>query len=505
MFDNIIRLITRLAITIGLVTLITSCGAGASNGVGGTGITHARITNLSVDDVNSTMTVKGIQYKTNNAVFIRDDISTNKQSDYNVGEVVTVEGSIDTDGRSGVASKVIFDDTLEGPVTKLAEVVSAGIFRIEVLGQPVIINNKTILYGFDNLSDLRKSHIVEISGFIDEERGIIASTIKLLSTFTTPDSTIFEVEGRISNVNLTQQTFLLNSLIVDFSNVPLGSYDDTGLKDGFFVLVRSSFPLTDDDIFIATDIFVLGEGQLEPNRFHEIQVHITRFNSLTDFDLDGNPAVSNSQTTLTNAFTPETGNAPESDFKLNAHVVARGVTDSEGVLFVDEMIVIPQASEIFVNGQIESIDVENESVSVLGITIRIESITFITNEESIQTDINDFSVGDFIFSEAYRDIANSTDGNYIALAFNKVGFDEQVHIDDTVINSDERQGVITLFDHHIETDLETVYMNVLSQVISKQKFFSILAGETAYINLSGVQIDGTSILAQRIQIDVVDQ
>ena len=505
MMSKGVRLIATLAATVWLMTLLTSCGGGASNGVGGTGITHARISNLGVDGVNDTMTVKGVQYKTDNTIFIRDGIPTNEQSDYSVGEIVTVEGSIDTDGRSGVASKVIFDDTLEGPVTKLVEVVSADIFRIEVLGQPVVINNKTILYGFDNLSDLRKSHIVEISGFIDEERGIIASTIKLLSTFTTPDSTIFEVEGRISNVNLTQQTFLLNNLIVDFSNVPLDSYDDTGLEDGFFVLVRSSFPLTDDDIFIATDIFVLGEGKLEPNTRHEIQVHITRLNSLADFDLDGNPAIIDSQTILTNTFTLRTGNAPESDFSLNKHVIARGFTNGEGVLFVDELILIPQASEIFVDGRIEVIDYENKTVSVLGITIRIKPITFITNEEFVQTDINDFSVGDFIFSEAYRDIANSTDGNYIALAFNKVGFDEQVHIDDTVIDSDERQGVITLFDHRIETSLETKYFNVLSQPISKQEFFSTLTQETSYINLSGVQIDGAAILAQRIQIDVVDQ
>lgn len=504
--NNGLRKIVTLAMTAWLLTLLISCGGGgASNGVGGTGITLAKITDLGADGVNDTMTVKGVQYKTDNAIFIRDGIPTTQQSDYNVGEIVTVEGVINTNGRSGVASKVIFDHTLKGPVTKLAETVSAGVFWIEVLGQPVtIIDNETILYGFDNLSDLRKSHVVEISGFVNEEQGIVASTIKLISTFTLPDSTIFEVEGHISDVNLTQQRFLLNNLIVDYSNVPLTSYDDTGLEDGFFVLVRSSFPLTDDDIFIATDIFVLGEGKLVPNTFHEVQVHITRFNSLSDFNLDGNPAVANSQTILTNTFTSGAGNAPESDFEVNAHVVAKGNTDNNGVLFVDELILIPQASKIFVNGQVETLDVENETVSVLGITIRIESITFITDEESIQADINNFSVGDLISSEAYRDIANRSDGSYIALAFNKVEFDDQVHIDDTVIDSDEQQGVVTLFDHRIETDLETVYMNVLSEVISKQEFFMILAGELSYINLSGVQLDGTSILAQRIQIDVVD-
>ncbi|MGB1012469.1 MAG: hypothetical protein ACPGVP_22400, partial [Thiolinea sp.] len=66
--------------------------------------------------------------------FTRDGVSASGQSDYRIGEVVTIKGSVNADGVSGVANSVEFDDLLEGTVSQP----SSDGNTLQVLGQTVM-------------------------------------------------------------------------------------------------------------------------------------------------------------------------------------------------------------------------------------------------------------------------------------------------------------------------------------------------------------------------------
>ena len=471
-------------------------GIEVTNGFGGTGITQARITNLGVDGINDSMTVKGIQYNTESATFIRDGAATDEQSDFNLGEIVTIEGTIDPDGNLGVASRVTFDDTLEGPITSVA----VGLM-IEVLGQSVETDAQTVFHGFDNLIDLRKGHVVEISGFVNDEQHILATSIRLLATNLTAASSILRIEGHITDVNVSKLTFNLNNLVVDYSNAIFDEFDAEDLVDGFYVGVLSSLPLS-NDILLATNIVILAAGELEPNTFQELDGFITHFSSFADFDLDGIAVVSSSQTTLVRSagFDSSFNNDIDTVLALSKHLIVRGFTNRKGVLVADEIIVISPASEIFIEAPIESINPAKQTVSLLGIEVTLDSLTYITEEDlnkaNTEISLNQFSVGDFVFVEAYR-LSNDS---FTALQLSKIPSFDTVVISGTVVESDEESGVIFLFSHRIETTSEAKYFDVFTQPISKQAFFSELAKGESFIDVTGVQLEGSSIQASHLLI-----
>lgn len=455
-----------------------------ANGMGGTGITHSRITNLGLDGLNDTMTVQGIQFSTQNAKFTRDGVPTQEQSDFNLGEIVTVFGTTNENGTSGVASEVIFENILEGSVTMIVNGNT-----IEVLGQPVETDSQTIFHGFDQLIDLKIGYIIEVSGFINAQQQILATSLRLLQTTFTANSSILDVEGHISNVDKLEQTLNINNLIVDYSGAQIDNFDAEGFTNGLYLIVRSTLPLN-NDVLTATRIVVLS-AQLEPNSYQELEGFISRFNSVTDFDLDGNSVVSNINTRYLNG--------SKSDIGLNKHIIVRGITNNDGVLFADEITLIDITSQIFLETDIETIDRINNTISVLGINIAIEPITYITNEgeSNIQINFNDFVEGDYVFVEAYRNI----DNKYIALQLSKTPFLTTIRIISTVENIDGQQGIVTFFNHTIETDSATEYYDVFSDPISKEIFFSQLKKGKSLVDVIGIQIDTTSVLASAIFID----
>ncbi len=62
--------------------------------------------------------VNGVRYDTNSAVFTIDD-APGLQNDLRVGNVVTVQGTIDDNGTTGIAEEVTLDDLVKGPVESI--------------------------------------------------------------------------------------------------------------------------------------------------------------------------------------------------------------------------------------------------------------------------------------------------------------------------------------------------------------------------------------------------
>ena len=116
--------------------LLNACGSDSlqlANGVGGTGISVGRLTGFG------SMYVNGIKFNTDNATYIRDGVGSKSQDDFSTGEIVRINGTIDSNKITGTANEVIFTDLLEGVVTSVASGES-----LEVLGQKVTTNSLTV-------------------------------------------------------------------------------------------------------------------------------------------------------------------------------------------------------------------------------------------------------------------------------------------------------------------------------------------------------------------------
>jgi len=220
------QLISNLIAAAALL-VITACG-GSSNtaggGIGGTGAVAA-----GTITAKGSITVNGVKYETIGTRVFIEDSEFGDDSRLRVGMVVEVEGTVNPDGRTGQASVVRFNDTVEGPITLL----NAGGGEMEVLGQLVFVNDLTIYENVAGIGGLAVNDIVEVSGQFDELGNVRATFVeKKLAAVTE-----YEVTGLVSG--RSGNTFFINSLRVDFSTALLENYSaGTTPQNGDFVEVK---------------------------------------------------------------------------------------------------------------------------------------------------------------------------------------------------------------------------------------------------------------------------
>ncbi len=133
------------------VFLLISCGSGgggmmAGGGIGGTGI----ISSGTITAFGSIM-LNGTEFDTSNAAIIVNgkEIGVGDEivrDNLDIGRVVTVEGTGNLDDISAVATRVIYNDNVRGPVESIHDI-DATTKEIVVLGQIVIVNVVTKLKG----------------------------------------------------------------------------------------------------------------------------------------------------------------------------------------------------------------------------------------------------------------------------------------------------------------------------------------------------------------------
>jgi hypothetical protein len=207
---------------------IISCGGDgllAGGGIGGTG-------NTSVGPITAlgSIFVNGIEFQTTSATVTINGVNSNEK-ELQVGMVVKVEGTVNADGKTGKADIVIFDHNAAGPIHSI----DLDRSTLEVMGQTVFVDSQTIIVGLLSsslgLADLATNDMVEISGLTDTDGNIKATRIAWQNA-----DFPSEVSGRISS--LTNTTFQINTLSVDYSNAMLSKFGSLGIQPGDYVAVR---------------------------------------------------------------------------------------------------------------------------------------------------------------------------------------------------------------------------------------------------------------------------
>jgi hypothetical protein len=273
-------------------------GGGQAAGIGGTG----KIASGTVTGFGSIILTDG-EYDIDNATCNVDDQDTSAQLEcgLEIGMVVTVTASsFDDATRTGVATSVLHDDDVEGPVAGL--IPDGTTQRFTVLGVTVVVDAASTEFddsfagfNFDSIAD---NDVVEVSGLFDAN-GVLNATYIEKKGVLVPNTTQVELKGTVSNAGSGAgegDSFTVNGINVtidigaDLSDVPGGV-----VMDGMFVEAKGVFvnagQVNAFEVEVEDD--VIGDDEDDVS----IEGIISEFNGINDFKVSGQ-AVNASSATL---------------------------------------------------------------------------------------------------------------------------------------------------------------------------------------------------------------
>ena len=375
-----------------LVALVAACGGNGSSSTGSAAT--AKNSSRGVITGFGSVFVNGVEFNTAKTSVLINGVS-GTESQLKVGMVVKVDGSINSDGRSGNATSINFSAEAEGPISDINLTTNT----LTVLGQTVNIDGNTIFEGATGLSDptLAIGDYIEVSGFRNAS-GIVASRIEKKTAGSMHN--IFQIKGVISNLNAAAHTFTLGTLTVDYGSLnPLPT-----LSNGLWVEVKSNAtPDPTTNILKATKIEIEDMASSEGNK-EEVEGYVSGFtDAASDFNVAGQAVHVGPDTVY------ESGTA--SDLKDGIKIEAEGVV-TNGVLLASKIEVKQTKTtkpNIIVEAPVEAVDAN--SITVLGQQFTFSKRTQMEDKTGVQPKLNitnistTITVGDHV---SVRGFKNST-------------------------------------------------------------------------------------------------
>ncbi|MCH7834123.1 MAG: hypothetical protein IH911_03485 [Proteobacteria bacterium] len=370
-----------------LTFAIAGCGGGNETFAGiDAGGTPAPVVSIGTISGFGSVIVNGVRYDTASAT-ITVEGSSATQSDLKVGHVVVVHGTLNSDGITGSATSISFDDLVEGPIGAIDPATGT----ITVLSQLVIIDADTsfdITISPPSIEGLAVGDVVEVSGFFLADGSINATRIEKKAA-----GGEFEVTGLVSNLSGT--TFQINDLVVDFSGAQqLDNFPAGTPEDGQLVEAKGTLGASDE--LLATRVEFKGNDLLadEGDRI-EIEGFITRFASAADFDVDGVPVSTIDSTVYENG--------SEADLDLNRKVEVEGTLDANGVV-VAAKVEFKRANFIRIEGLVEA--VSGSVITIFGVEISVDVLTRFEDQSAVDLEIfsiDDIGINDYLETRGYED------------------------------------------------------------------------------------------------------
>jgi len=482
----------KLTICSIILTLAAGCGGGSSGGgsmpvdanlppVAGIGRTGVAVGPISTF---GSVVVNGVRYDTNGATFTINGVS-GSQDDLRVGQVITVEGTIDDNGVDGDADEVNFDDNVKGPI----ESIDPALSRIVVLGQTVLINPETSFD--DNISPrsidgLNVGDIIEVSGLVDANGRITATRIELK-----PAGTEFEVLGSVSNLDSASFLFNINDLLVDYSGATLDNFSGGQIADGDFVEAKGTSVGPAGEL-IATRVELKNAILNLADGVHvEIQGFITRFASAQDFDVTGFPVTTTASTVYEGGV--------EGDLGLNIKVEVEGDVDGNGVL-VATKVDIRRAKAVRATANVDLVNSGAESLVMLGITVSVDALTRL--EDKSDADVRpltlaDINAGDYI--EVRGDEFPAGSGGILATILEREDADTEAILQGFVETISDPS--FTILGVTIQTGGGTIFRDVNDNVITSADFFNQLTSNSL-VKAKGTEVSDTVISAEEVEFEL---
>ena len=390
---------------IAMALALAGCGGG---GGASDGVTSTSGTSIGTISGFGSIFVNGIEYETPNSADINLDNDDGDSSDLRVGMVVTVTGSVNDDGMTGVADSVEYDDELEGIVISNSIAPGARTGKLDIMGQQVMVTATTVFEsnvgGIISVDQIAAGNVVEVSGFADGTGNIEATRIEVkaatLSEYLASHDAI-EVKGMINGLDTVAFTFELGELTVDYSGASL---PQDGLTNDMYVEVKST-----SGIDVGTGNLIASEVELEDDGkygYEGDEGEQLEIKGTISSDFDGLSFQINGTTVLVVDAT-EFEHIKAVDLLKGTRIEAEGEFNAEGELVADEIKALDEdehendVDEI--EGMVASVVLDGMNTGT--ITMMDGNVIHVTNETIMEDDRNEGIMPDEQFN--LSDIGNS--------------------------------------------------------------------------------------------------
>ncbi len=380
--------------------------------------------------------VNGVHYETTTAQFTIDD-NPGTESDLRIGHVVTVVGTVTGDGQSGTATRVEFDNDIEGPVDSL----DLGGDSMVAAGQTILVNDGTV---FDDdiatggLDGLGVGDRVEVSGFFDADGNLVATRIQRNGA-----STEIEIHGVVASLDAGAMTFTIGQLTVNYASAVLEDFPSGGPLNGDFVEVEGT-AFDGAGALIAAKVENEDDSDIgDDGDNFEVEGFITALRALDDFDVGTRTVATSSATQF------ENGTA--ADLAVNVKVEVEGSIDANGVLNATKVELKP-AGVIRVAAPVEAVDAASSVVTALGLTFAVTPTTQLEDDSDAELpafSLNDLSVGDYVEMRGAVDGSGAADA--VATRLERDNPDDEVELRGFVDSVDAAGGTLVIFGVSVMT------------------------------------------------------
>ncbi len=494
---NKLLLTTRL-FPLAILILLSACSDGGGNGNGvvvqteetTTEETTTEETTVGTDgivygniDGFGSMFVNGRKFSTDQANFFRDGVSAG-ESDFQVGDLVTIRGSLDPNGNTGTASSVSYQENVIGPITRTWKNNS-----MEVLGQTIKVDSFSALKGIFLLDELPLGAIIEVTGIVDGNGIILASRmIKHVDAF--GSAVPSKVSGILKGLDPSAQTFTIGNLNVDYSGANLLDVPGNGLANGLEIRVTTTQTIS-GNVLRAETVQVFG-GIINGSENDKVEIvgFINGLDTSGNFSIGTQPVQILSTTKLTNGTSGDISDGTQAEVE--------GRLDKNGVLIAEEVVFRP-TDEIFIFANVNAVDLENSTITALGTTATVNNLTRRTDKTGATTRIfglADVNLGDGI--EIFGFINGA--GTFVATRLKRYGPVSIVVIRGLAENPDPAGDTVGVAGTTIFLQSDTRYEDVNNDPTTKEAFFAAIVPGVTIIKAEGTTTGINSFTASGIRI-----
>ena len=460
------------------VLLLAACGDSDSLTAQPSGSTSGVVTTGPITGFGSVVS-NGIRFETNGAsVFV--DNAPGVMSDLRVGMMVSIRGRIDAETGAARASEIRFAPDLVGPVTSVNR--TAGTFVM--LGRTVLVDGLTVAEG-NALDALAAGHVVQVSGqYRSQDRIQATHMLRVANAYQAGMQ--MQVHGEIEDLDIGNQRFSIGGQDCDYSGAML-QLGGAELANGLFVEGTSTTPMAGGDMILdrirAHDRDRDRDRMCDADCDFDVEGYVTAFTSATEFEVDGQPVTTNSNTVYVNG-TVDT-------LALDVKLAVDGTVNDDGVLVADR-IVFRLPSLVEIEADVEAIDTATGTLTLLGIDILTDESTMFRDQST--TELVDFGLDDLVVGDR-TEIRACLDGdNVVATRIERDDPDDGVTLM-APVDSIERPG-ITLLGVLSTSDQDTVFQNAAREVIDADAFFAIVETDSLVRNEGAWS--GSAILADKM-------
>jgi len=314
----------------GLTLGLLSFGACSGGGKGGAGIGGSGYKADGTVTEFGSVFVNGVEFDTSAALFEIEGVS-GSQSNLIIGMRVQVEATLDASGTKGTATRVTFEDELEGPIPAggaISEDADQENKDFTILGVAVRVNVDDTTFSGLTYQSLALGDTLQVSGFYDAA-GLLRATAVVKKGAFVPNASQVEARGTVTSLGVNTiglrvgtATLSVDTTQADLSQVP------GGLAVAQVVEVKGTIA-TDTATSVTATAIKLSSPFSEGDTL-EVEGSVTRFASQSDFDVEGTKVNASGATLDPTNFVLALGERVEVEGKLTSGVLQASVVRSRG-------------------------------------------------------------------------------------------------------------------------------------------------------------------------------